>query len=570
MGSLFPILVLHLVLTALPGAAAALLAARLGVRSVPVLLATALGAGAALAMLAFWAFYADRAIGESFSYFALFGSALAIAWALYEGVERALLRRLATPLALWALASLFLVFLGFVHGGTGAPIEAASTRFYGPLPSDNDIPYHFANWYFANGHSGHPTFPPDWLASDRPLLQTGYSLSQWLSGWRDGELDYQVLGVVLQQLWVVGLWALLLAARVGRLTRALVMAAVLVSDVAIVNGFFVWPKMLPTALLLAAAALVLTPLWEELRGRAWAAALLGALAGLAMMAHGGSVFGIVPLGLVAAYRGLPSWRWLGVAVLAGVIVVAPWSAYQRWGEPPGDRLLKYQLAGVTELDGRSFGQTFIDAYDEAGLGGAIHNKGQNFVTMAGGGPWWGHAKAAVEALEAGDSANPLREVRASLFYNLLPALGLLLIAPLLMLIARRRSRENPAEWSLALACLAAVGVGSIFWGLVMFGNESSRAILHQGSFLLPVLAFVGAACGLRAVLPRFAACLIAVNATLMLAVYVPAVDPPPGTSYSFAAALLAAVGLAGFLALALRAPSVGGLAAAANPPAAAR
>ena len=82
-------------------------------------------------------------------------------------------------------------------------------------------------------------------------------------GWDASQLDYQVLGVVLQQLWIVGLWALLVAARVGRVTRALAMVAVLVSDLAIVNGFFVWPKLLPAAMLLAAAALVMTPLWTR-------------------------------------------------------------------------------------------------------------------------------------------------------------------------------------------------------------------------------------------------------------------------------------------------------------------
>ena len=558
MGTLLLTFLLHLVLTALPGVAATLLAARLGVRSIPLLLAIALAATGAIAMLVFWSYYGDRTLGETVSYLVLFGSALSIAWSLYAGrIDRELLRGLAIPLALWSLGSLFLVFLGFVHGGMDAPIELAATRFYGPLPSDNDIPYHFANWYYANGHSGHPTFPPDWLASDRPPLQTGYVLGQWLSGAADGELHYQVLGVLLQQLWIVGLWALLLAARVGRLTRALVLVTVLVSDVAIVNGFFVWPKLLPTAMLLAAAALVLTPLWEDLRRNAWAGALVGALFGVAMMGHGSSVFGIVPLALIAAFRGLPSWRWLGVAVLAGALLTVPWSAYQKWGEPPGNRLLKYQLAGVTELDDRGFGETFLDSYGEAGFGGTIHNKTENFVTMAGGGPWWTHAKLAVEALEDGDSSNFLREVRGDLFYNLLPALGLFLIAPFLMLFAHRRARDNPGEWALALTCFAVLAIGAVLWGLVLFGNEAARTTLHQGSFMLPILGFCGAICGLRVTFPRFAVGLVVVNAVLMLAIYVPAVDSAPGTSYSFLAALLAAAGLAGFLALALRAPSGG-------------
>jgi hypothetical protein len=562
------LLVAHLLLTALPALAAILIAARLGVRSVPVLLAAGLAAGGVVALLAFWAYYGDRTLGETFSYFVLFGAVGSVAWSLYGGgLERELLRQLATPLALWALGSVFLVFLGFAHGGTDSPIATASTRFYGPLPSDNYIPFHFAEWFQANGHSGHPTFAPDWLASDRPPLQTGYVLSQRLFGRGESLIGYQVLGVVLQQLWIVGLWALLLACRVGRLTRALAIVVVLVSDVAIVNGFFVWPKLLPTAMLLCAAALVLSPLWTQLHRSLWAAVLLGALFGLAMMGHGSSIFGIVPLALIAAFRGLPSWRWVGVLVLAGIVVVAPWSAYQRYGEPPGDRLLKYMLAGAVEVDDRGVGEAITDSYGEVGFGGALHNKGQNFVTMAGGGPAFEHAKVAVEALGDGDFDTFLRETRTYLFYNLLPSLGLLLIAPLVMLAGRRRGRLNPAEWQLALGCFAVLALGALFWGLTMFGNEASRTVLHQGSFLLPVLGLCGAVCGLRATYPRFALYYAGFAALAMLALYVPALDPPPGTAYSPAALLLAAAALAGFGALALRGASADE--DAASPPAAA-
>lgn len=567
-GHLLLLLAAHLVLTALPGVAAALIAARLGVRSVPVLLGIALAATGVLAFIVFWGYYGSRVLGETLSYFILFAAILSVAWSLYGGrVDRALLRQLAIPLGLWGLGSLFLIFLGFLHGGDEA-LQMAGTRFSWPLPSDNDIPRYAAEWFYLHGHAGHPTFPPDWLLSDRPPLQSGYVLSQYLLERGGGQLDYEVLGVVLQQLWIVGLWALLLAAGVGRRTRALALLTVLVSAVAIVNGFFVWPKMLPTALLLAAAALILTPLWAEVRQRASAGALIAVLFGLAMLAHGASVFGIIPLALVAAFRGLPSWRWLGVALLAGIVVMAPWSAYQKWGEPPGNRLLKYQLAGVVEIDSRGTVETLIDSYDEAGVGGTLHHKAQNFVTIAGGGPAFEHAELAVEALGDGELSVAVAEVRSIFFFNLLPSMGLLLIAPFVMAAARRRGRLNSREWSLALSCFVTVAVGALAWALLMYGNEASRTVLHQGSFLLPVLGLVGAVCGLRATFPRFATYFVGISATLMLAVYVPALEPLPGSSYSAGAALLAALGLGGFGALAWRARG-GDERDAAAPPAAA-
>jgi hypothetical protein len=546
--------VAHLILTGSPGVAAALFAARRGVGSVPVLLAIALAASGVVAMLSFWAFYAEPLIGESFAYFTVLGSVALSVWALHGGhLDSHLLRRLATPLALWALGSTFLVFLGFLHGGHD-PLDMATLRFSGQLPSDNAIPHFYGEWFFEHGHRGAPPiFPGEWSASDRPPLQVGYVLSQRPFGWGGSrDLHYQVLGVVLQQLWIVGLWALLVAARIGRTTRALAIVAVLVSDVAIVNGFFVWPKMLPAAMLLAAAALVVTPMWSELRRNLWAAPLVATLFALAMLGHGSSIFGIIPLALVAAFRGLPSWRWLGVAALAGMLLIGPWSAYQKYGDPPGNRLIKWQIAGVPEIDSRGVAETIVDSYREAGIGGTLHNKAENFVQISGGGPMAEHIDEGVSAIEDGDLALFVEDVRAIYFFNLLPSLGLLLFVPLAMVAMRRRRRLHPAEWSFALTCFAVFAVGALAWGLLLFGNAAARTVIHQGSYLLPVLGLCGAVVGLRAVLPRFAIYFVGLSALLSLALYVPALQPEPGTGYSLFATLIAAASLLGFGALALR------------------
>jgi hypothetical protein len=549
-------LALHLILTALPGVAVSLYAARRGVRQVPVLLAIGLAATGAVAMLAFWAYFWDRTAGQSFSFFALFGSVLLTGWCLHgRQLDRALLRQLGTPLLLWALGSAFLVFLGFVHGDTSFPVESATARFYGPLPSDSDLPRFFSEWFYLYGSAGSPVYPPDWLASDRPPLQIGFVLAQRPLGIGLDALNYQVLGVVLQQLWIVGLWALLVAARLDRLTRGLIMIAVLLSSLVLVNGFYVWPKLLPAAMLLAVAALVITPLWEQVRANRWAAVLIGVLVALAMMGHGSSVFGVIPLALVAAFRGLPGWRWIGIAALVAIVVMAPWSAYQKYGQPPGDRLLKWSLAGVTEIDDRGTLETIVDSYQEAGLGGAIHNKGQNYVTMLGGGPAWEALDRAGGYVGDGEFEPAVREVRNVLFFDFFPSLGLLLLAPLAMLLlGRRRGAERSEAWSFALLSFAVVLVGCLAWGLLAFGDLPSRTVLHVSSYMLPILAYAGAVAGLRAVLPRFAIFLTFLGAALMLVIYVPVFEPLPGSSFSFWAAAIAAIALAGFLVLALRAP----------------
>lgn len=551
------LLALHLALTGLPGVAAALVAARNGVRQVPVLLAIGLAATGAAAMLAFWAYYAEPEIGETWLFVVLLGSVGLIAWSLRGGrIDPKLLRELAVPLALWALGSAFVAFLGFLWGGTADPLTMAANRFSEQLPPDNLMPSFFADWFYVHGHSGvPPEFPGNWLASDRPPLQIGYELLQRSLSWGTTGLHYEVLGIVLQQLWIVGLWALLLAARVGRTTKALAMFAVLGSYVAIVNGFYTWPKLLPAAFILAAAALVATPLWPRLRSDPRVGLLVGALLALAMLGHGASAFGIIPLLVVAAWRGLPSWRWLGVALLAAVVLLVPWTAYQRYGDPPGNRLAKWMLGGADAIDSRSTEQAIIDGYSEAGLGGTLRNKGQNFVAMAGAGAGVERLAEAWRAVGAGELGRAVSAVRLDLFYNLLLTLGLLIVAPFAMLLAYRRGRRRPAEWSLATTCFLLVGVGCVFWGLLLFGSSDSRTVIHQGTLAIPILAICGSAVGLRALFPRFAVYYVVIVTLLSVALCVPWVASPANAGFSLLAAVLAGASLLGFFVAAVQLPT---------------
>lgn len=543
----------HLVLTGLPGLAAALLAARLGVQSVPALLALFLVVCGGVGMLGFWTYFGDRVLGEAFAYFVAFGSVLLCAVCVRRGLERSLLGALATPLGLWALGSLFLLMLGFVHGGTESPLATSARRFSQPLPGDNVLPAFFADWIFAHGHRGTPPLQPgDWHFSDRPPLQSGFVVLQRTFRWDPGYLHYQVIGVVLQQLWIVGLWALLLAAKVGRVTRGLAMIAVLLSGLVFVNGLFVWPKLLPAAMLLGAAALVLSPLWENARVNPRAATLIGSLCALAMLAHGASVFGILALAAVAAWRSLPGWRWLGVSALVGIVLLGPWSAYQRFEDPPGNRLLKWQLAGALAIDDRGVAETILDSYRDAGLGGALDNKLNNFEAMIGG-------RHAYESLKAGANTGSFEgfvgTVRTVAFLNLLPSIGPLVVGLCVFALWHRRARRRPAEWRLARDALVTVACGALLWGLLMFGGQDSVATIHVGSYLLPILLMVAGVSSMRAAFPRAAIGLVAVTAILSLVIYVPSFEPPLDSSVSIPAATAAAVALAGFVGVSMLARS---------------
>lgn len=546
-------LLVHLLLTGLPAAAAAHYAIHRGCTAEYLLLAIALAASGASAFLGFWAFYAEPTIGKSFAFLVIFGSIATIAWCWRAGVDRELARRLAVPFGLWALASAFVVYLGFVHGGTEEPLAAAANRFSHPLPGDNVIPSFFAEWFYFLGHEGTPPPYADWLSSDRPPLQIGYVLVQRPFGWDEEGLHYQVLGVVVQQLWVLGMWAVLSATRISPAARALAMTVTIVGDVAIVHGFFVWPKLISAAFALAALALVLSSAWERTRRDLRVAALFAALCAFSLLAHGAGIFFLIPVLGLAALRGVPSWRWLGVAALVAVVLFGSWSAYQRYADPPGDRLLKWQLGGSLEIDDRGAVETIVDGYREAGLDGTLRNKWENVREIVGYGDTKTTISAFVDYVEAGELGEAAKALRALRFFNLLPLLGILLLGPLAML-AQRLARGSPGgpEWSFALNALALCLAAAAVWALLLFGSPEARATVHVGSLALPLLAACACVVGAFAVSRRLAIGLVAINATGVLVLYAPALTTIEGTSYSPLAALLAFASLAGLLLLLYR------------------
>jgi hypothetical protein len=155
------------------------------------------------------------------------------------------------------------------------------------------------------------------------------------------------------------------------------------------------------------------------------------------------------------------------------------------------------------------------------------------------------------AVENGDLGEIARTLRSVSFFYLLPAMGLLLLAPFVMMGGRLRRRFESAEWSFALTSFVVFGIGAVFWGLVVFGNTIDRTLLHICSYLLPILGMAGAVAGLRAVLPRFAVYYVGIASLLSLGLYAPVLDPPPGGYYLPVAIVIAGASLVGFVAVAL-------------------
>jgi hypothetical protein len=243
-----------------------------------------------------------------------------------------------------------------------------------------------------------------------------------------------------------------------------------------------------------------------------------------------------------------------------VVFYVPWQAYQHWGDPPGNRLVKWQIGGAAAIDDRGILQTIVDEYRHEGISGTLHNKRENLQAIVG----VNGIKRAIsgeDGIEPSAKVRPLLEhVRLVRFYSLLPMLGFLLLGPLLMAFraAIDRGGTRGPEWRFAITGgLLALGA-LLFWVLAMFGNSSAETVIHQGALALPILAIAVCAAAAYAANPWFGIGLVAFNAIFVLALYVPVLEPPEDSSYSVVAILVTAIALVGFCWAAWRSPGTTG------------
>lgn len=329
----------------------------LGADAGPLRTLLALAAAAFAGYLAFWAMFASPALGRIF--------VVASDVALLVVAARAGPRRIGdTGVVFLLMLATGVAYLATLHlySASGSLSTLAQYRF-GNLPTDNQLPQVFAEALWK-GASPKALFG-DWLSSDRPPLQTGWIfLSAWpaLMAGVDFDTSAQCAGIWLQLLWIPAVWAWLRLRGIGIGAAAGIVAAIATSGCLVFNTTFVWPKLASGAFTLGAftvwflADAVTFP-------RTVRAVCGGLLAALAWLAHGGAAFALLALvPFVFVRRPFPGWRaWL-LASVCFFAVVGPWLAYQRFYDPPGNRLLKWHLGGAIAIDGRGTWETLQQAY----------------------------------------------------------------------------------------------------------------------------------------------------------------------------------------------------------------
>ncbi len=502
-----------------------------------VLVAVAVSSAAGYAL--FWVYFIDEPVGRVISVVLLTATLLVIvlptpARRLMADTARS--RHVVVPVALMFMATL--LYNGILFSRSidtrvelRAQVHLADTVF----PPDNVLPFLFADRLYNDTNPR--SLLGTWHSSDRPPLQAGITLTQLpaASAFGQDELAYQLLGTVLQCSWIAAIWALCGHARLSRRSTAFAIGMALFSGTFFVNSVFVWPKMLAGSLAVLAYVLLL----GDDRPSVASAGLAAGAAALALLAHTGVVFTLVPLAaIVLARRTRPSARAAVACAAVVVVLLAPWSAYKRFYDPPGNLLTKMHLAGVNaHEDPRSFGQALVDAYEAAGPGKTVGNKLANLRTVIGDWP-----------PTDGFSPVELGSLRDQEFFHLVWALGLLNLGwfGLTAWLARRRRQRPDDSGRATLQMVAVAGLSILFWVLVMFGPGST--IVHQGSYATVILLFAALAGVIGAWPPAWSAALGVLQVTWFTFLWGVAV-PLDGRTVDVGSAVIALV--AGALCIAL-------------------
>jgi len=434
----------------------------------------AAAAVAACAYLIFWAFFASALLGKILSVGVLaLGAAGAMRPAKSNDQPGA--DAMAAPKLLVVIGIFYLSLLHFFPSSLEFYALAAN-RPGDQLPGDNTLPQNSAEFLFK----GEPLKRPgeDWLSSDRPPLQAGWLLLTWTATAAlrlDGRTAGGTAAVWLQLLWTFGAYGLLRTLGLGRARASAWLAVLAFTGFFGLNTIFTWPKLSAAAFACGAVGLWMFPSGPTPRRSE--VVLGGALAGLAWLSHGGVAFSFLALVPWLVRRPRYAWREWALAAAVFVALALPWLAYQKFYDPPGNRLFKWHLAGVVPKDPRGTWETIRASYGALSWKEFVAHKAFNFRRqIEGDWNWWRDFSVA---------GAPQRLNNEFFFTARALTWWLLGFAALGVAIVRRRRR---VPWPVHRA-LAAWTLGTlVLWCLLMF--TGGQAVIHQGSYAAMLTLFV--------------------------------------------------------------------------------
>ncbi len=497
------------------------------------------GIAGALGYVVFWLHFLGPGIGRAVPWAVL---AAALATHLHAALRRdasAVRTRSETcdswaPTALAAAVGLVLFASLHLHQVEPAIARLAATRL-GSLPADNEIPQVFAE-RLLQGLSPRNLFG-DWLSSDRPPLQTGWQLlfaQPALSVGIDFDDAMQCAGIWFQLLWVPSAWAWLRRMGLTAARAALIVLAVTPCTMIFLNTVFVWPKLGAAGLLIGAFTFWVRFGDSSPPARA-ESALGGMLAGSAWVSHGGVAFALLPLALLLAFRlrHLGSRQLLSAGVVFALFAL-PWSAYQKFYEPPGNRLLKWHLAGQIAIDERGTMETLRDAYARTPFAVLAEGRRENLATIFRG-EW-----RELATFSTRDTDNRKASEATYIFFALgWWNLGWPVIVALVCVPRCRRQLAEGERRGLLLGPTWGLAT-LVVWVALMFVPGST--LFHQGSYTAPLVWLLVLAAALLRVHPAAMLVVAAAQLAGFILFTLPASPATPRLPWRFDSSMVLLIG----------------------------
>jgi hypothetical protein len=435
---------------------------------------------AAAGWLLFWAWFASPYVGIGVS-IGLSASAMLV---LSFKRDRQSWQQVSAPAIVSVMVCVGYLSLAGDHGGLNYGDQLIAGRYWAVM--DNQIPRLFADRLIEDRVGLKSYLLGDWHSSDRPPLQTGMLLLAYPFVGKAGSLlACLLLGVAINIFWIWGLWGFLRALGIDE--RRIFQAVILVALVGAVfiNTIYTWPKMLSAALALTVGAAILVKDCPK-QIRIW---IIGSAGAFSLLSHGAAIFAL--LGLITLFwvrRKEWQLRDVFITFALTVLIYYPWIGYQQFYDPPGDRLIKWHLAGVTPSDEtRSAAAMLMAEYKKAGFHGFAVNKVHNLRTLLGDSTDW-NGEGAQGFAQPGWDSTFIGHLRHFFLLRLGPAPTLLLIGVAFLFIPAIRR----APWFIPLMGMLIATL--LIFTLLEFGSTPSSAawLWHAPYTALLVWCMLGA------------------------------------------------------------------------------
>ena len=338
-----------------------------------------------LAYLIFWVYYFSSAEGKMISVVLVTVSVIIIIINFKHFKEEILDINFISPLVLLFFAGCMYLGLSYLYTDIHSNYyHIFNSRFYNFTPGgDHIIPKILLDRIYYSVPL--TNFLGDWLASDRLPLSTAILIILYpFSIFKDSSLFYQFVGTYIQMFWIPALYSLCLFFNFNKYVSNFIIGNSLLSGFFIVNSTYIWPKLLTTLFFTLLFILVFEISNEkQIKFKlVMHSKIIGICAALSILSHGGIAFSLIAFGLsIMISKKRMNYKYIFFVFVSFFVVYFPWFLFQKLVDPPGNRLTKWHLAGMVEINDYSLWDALFYAYSSTPIIEIVTNKVMNILNL---------------------------------------------------------------------------------------------------------------------------------------------------------------------------------------------